>query len=158
MTDLATLLEYSIVTGKLYWLPGTKRAGKEAGSFNKATGYIHLYVQGKQLYAHRVAWRLVTGYWPDFIDHESGVKTANAWHNIRDVTKRVNHTNMRRFANNPSGTTGVYWRDDFQKWIAAITVNRQQEHLGSFSDYASAVVARREAEARHGFHINHGRH
>ena len=36
-------------------------------------------------------------------------------------------------------------------WYAYITVNYKTKHLGSFSQYADAVNARKEAEKKYGF-------
>lgn len=48
-----------------------------------------------------------------------------------------------------------YARGD--RWIAEIKKNYRKIHLGMFSTEADAIAARKAAEARLGFHPNHGR-
>ena len=45
--------------------------------------------------AHRIAWVLMTGEQPNYIDHINGVKHDNRWHNLRSVTASENMQNKR---------------------------------------------------------------
>jgi hypothetical protein len=51
----------------------------------------------------------------------------------------------------------VCWNKKTGKWLATIkTAPRQHKYLGDFSRFEDAVRAREEAEARLGYHPNHG--
>ena len=50
----------------------------------------------KRFYAHRVAWLLHYGEWPDDeIDHINGVKDDNRISNLRNVDRKTNVENRR---------------------------------------------------------------
>lgn len=151
------LLSYDPLTGKLFWKAGHRFAFKEAGCLNKITGYIQIMSKGEQEYAHRLAWFITYGVWPEFIDHINGIKSDNRLINIRNVQKRVNHQNMKKFITNTSSVTGVYFYWQIGKWTAKIVVARKQINLGCFESFDEAVNARKQAEIDYGFHENHGR-
>lgn len=163
------IISYNPVLGTLTWLPrpaslfkseqfqkswNRKNAGQPAVSlaFN---GYHVVSVKGHQAGAHRVAWFLHYGEWPrGQIDHINHVRTDNRIENLRQVTSGSNHRNRSRSDKNTSGFTGVSWAPHAGKWRAQIGRNRQ--HLGYFDCVNDAARARREAEARLGYHPNHG--
>jgi hypothetical protein len=107
--------------------------------------------------AHRVVWALVHGAWPqkqiDHIDHD---RTNNRVENLRIVGHQENHRNTTLRKNNASGFMGVSWYKAGEKWTAYIMIDRVKKHLGCFDALEDAVAARRAAEARFGFHENHG--
>jgi len=130
-------------------------AGDVVGCKKKA-GYLHVGVLGKTRRLHRVVWKWVTGDWPsDMIDHKDGVRDNNVWSNLRDVTTQDNNRNAFRKSNNTSGVTGVHRCK--ARWRAQIRLNRKTVHLGYFDDKDEARAVRKAAEAKHGFHPNHGR-
>lgn len=120
-------------------------AGKEAGLI-KSNGYRYVRAFGKDYQAHRVAWLLVRGEWPEQIDHRNRIRCDNRWPNLRDVTGLENHQNMSPYANNKSGTPGVHWCKTHRKWVAKITRLKRRRTLGHFIDIADAVRARLSAE------------
>lgn len=48
----------------------------------------------------------------------------------------------RKFDNNTSGYTGVYWDKNAEKWKASINVNKEFIYLGIFSNIQDALQAR----------------
>lgn len=134
----------------------TRFANKVAGSVLKRN-YIQIYVLDEQHRAHRLAWLYMTGEWPSNIDHENGNGLDNSWKNLRNVSHFINMQNVKRRKDNSSGLTGVYWSSPHKKWRARIDANRITVHLGIFNDWFDAVCARKSAENKYGFHINHGR-
>lgn len=65
-------------------------AGRPVGYVDSA-GYISIYYKGLNLKAHRIAWVVYYGGWPnDVIDHINGVKSDNRIENLRDVTQSEN--------------------------------------------------------------------
>lgn len=148
---------YDALSGKIFKLH--KAGGEhEVGTLNVSTGYLEMIVGGKKYQAHRVAWLLHYGKWPDgFIDHANGIRTDNRIVNISDVSRRQNQMNTKMNSKNTSGVVGVVWRGKPQRWEASITVKGKKIHIGNFADIADASAARKAAEREHGFHPNHGR-
>jgi len=157
---------YDPETGDITWTDNVRKRGwvepgKKAG--NKcAIGYliIQMTVDGfrHQMYAHRVAWLLTYGKWPnDQIDHINGDREDNRLENLRDVTLQENRKNMKKHKDNTSGHMGVVWDESRKKWQARIRVNGKDRYLGRFKDKDRAIEARKDAEIKYGFHKNHGR-
>lgn len=151
-------LAYDSVTGSLTWRRSRGRrciAGTEAGCIrpHRRTLYKTIRICGELLYAHRIAWALYYGVWPDDeIDHEDGNGLNNAIDNLRDATTAINSRNCRMYNNNKSGATGVSWVISRKKWIAQIA----KVHLGYFATIEEASTAYETAKALHGFHSTHG--
>lgn len=170
-TDLPSIdylrqrLRYEPETGKLYWRddPAMDRrwrgryANTEAFTANNGNGYRMGRVDCRGLLAHRVAWAIVNGAWPEGqIDHLDHDRTNNRMENLRVVAHQENHRNTTRRKNNTSGAMGVSWYKAGAKWTAYIMVDGCKEHLGYFDEFDDAIAARKAAEARYGFHANHG--
>lgn len=157
-------LRYEPATGKLYWrehpnMPthwNTRYGGTEALTAN-LRGYRQGTFDYNRYLAHRVAWALHYGYWPDdTLDHVNHDRADNRIENLRQVSQSDNMKNMKRHSNNTSGATGVCWYARYRKWIANIKVGGRSIHLGYFADMQDAIAARKAAETRYGFHVNHG--
>ena len=107
--------------------------------------------------AHRAAWAIQTGEWPEFeIDHIDHNGRNNKWENLREVTHAENAKNIKLPNHNTSGRIGVSWDSRGKQWESYITVNRKRKFLGYFSDFGDATDARLAAEIENGFHKNHG--
>ena len=150
------LFRYEPETGYLYnrvtrWLAKT---GCRAGSFNKHAGYIEVSVNGKSYWAHRVIWLMTHGEWPNQIDHINHKRHDNRLINLRAATAKTNRCNQSLRGNNTSGVCGVGKADG--KWTAYITINGVPRYLGRHTDKFEAICIRKSAEAKHGFHRNHG--
>lgn len=175
---LHELLRYDPTTGKLFWRKrpakffkngrntaqhrcnvwNSRRAGKEALFSLNRTGYLQGSILNRKYFAHRVVWAMETGEWPvDQIDHINGDPSDNRIANLRDVSASENGRNKRIAATNTSGVIGVNWNVINKKWRAQINVKGRQIHLGVFHRFDAAVDARKAAEARFGYHKNHGR-
>lgn len=90
------------------------------------------------------------------IDHINHIRTDNRIENLRLVSRLTNMKNKSMYANNSSGVTGVRWDSRFGEWISRITTNGKIIYLGSFDNINDAITARNVAEAKIGFHDNHG--
>jgi len=170
--DLPEMLSYDEETGVLTWkhLPprmfradqyyrawNTQFSGKEAFTTVHSAGYRHSQIRGKNYLAHRVAWALKTGKWPDGeIDHVNGDRADNRWANLREVSHGENSKNTGISRQNKSGVVGVFWNEANKKWRAYIHADGVTERLGEFVRKADAIKARKAAERRLGFHPNHG--
>ena len=152
------LLSYCPETGLLHWKVSRGRcsAGAEAG-YDSGRGYIGVRVMGRCMYAHRVAFLLMSGTNPEFVDHINGIRSDNRWKNLREVSRSQNGMNMAMPVTNTSGCMGVFWNEGKRMWTARIKKNQVTRHLGHFASFDDAVKARKQAELAEGFHANHGR-
>ena len=146
-------LSYDRKTGRLRWLvkPRPQTAiGAIAGAINRG-GYVQIRVYGRMCYAHRLAWLLTHGKWPDgVIDHVNGNKADNRIENLRDIPMELSPHNVKqaRKDNVSSGLLGVSVYGKAGKFRAAISVNSKRLHLGVFNDprlaHEAYVNAKRE--------------
>lgn len=170
---LRKLLDYDPETGSFTWKTrpasmfkrprdektwNTKYSGKPACITAHNGGYLQCGLSGKSYLAHRIAWAIFFGTWPDGeIDHINGNRTDNRIKNLRAVSSSENSKNSSVPRTNTSGVVGVYWNTRDARWLAQIKVSRKQIYLGQFRDFDDAVKARKEAEKKYGFHPNHGK-
>lgn len=170
---LRQLIRYEPETGRLFWLPrpremfgsdrswkiwNTRFSGKEALAVGKGNGYCYGAILSRNYLAHRVAWALATGAWPEEqIDHINGDRSDNRLENIRAVSNAENGKNTSIRVDNTSGVVGVSWSDRRSKWVAYINADSRRLPLGRFDSFEDAVAARKAAEVRYSFHPNHGR-
>jgi hypothetical protein len=156
---LKELFDYNLETGiftRLIYKHYNAKAGDIAGSLD-SRGYLCINVDGFQYKAHNLAWLYVTNEWPEYIDHENHLKHDNRFYNLKSVTMQENQRNQLRNKDNTSGVNGVYWAKDINRWRARITVNQKTINLGCFTDIKEAAKARKEAEIKYNFHVNHGK-
>lgn len=130
-TELQKRLSYDPLSGELYWKT-TKR--KTQAGFVTERGYRRICINGKLYPAHLVAWVIYYGSYPkNEIDHIDGNRNNNAISNLRDVTRGVNHQNLKRaMSHSKTGLLGVEVSGN--RFIARIRVNGQRKYLGSFKD------------------------
>jgi hypothetical protein len=175
---LRKLVRYEPSTGMLFWLKrsphdftdgkhpkenicaawNARFAGREAFSVDDGNGYKHGKIGGKHLKAHRVAWVVHYGKWPeDQIDHINGNRSDNRIENLREVSNSGNQRNKSARSDNKSGYCGVYWCKTYGKWVASARLNGRQKYIGSFRDLQDAATARAEFNKKNGFTERHGR-
>lgn len=155
---LLQVLRYVPEDGRFYWLKkgkGIKTAkNSQAGSFD-AHGYGQVHIDGQIIKEHRLVWFYVHGEWPSGqIDHINHDRRDNRIENLRLVDNVENHRNRPMQKNNTSGHVGV--RLYRGAYVAYINVCGKQIHLGRFKTIDGAIHARNVANAKHGFHCNHG--
>lgn len=86
---------------------GKKRPGDIAGS-RKADGRIEINFSGRFVRAHRLAWALHYGEWPDaWIDHINCNVSDNRITNLRAATPGQNNRNRSMRSDNKTGFKGV---------------------------------------------------
>ena len=174
---LRKLLRYESETGKLFWRErdvslfsggthsdkcvcdgwNTRHAGNEAFLTDDGKGYMQGSINDRMYFAHRIIWAVVHGEWPsEQIDHINGIRDDNRIVNLRCVSNAENGKNQKIPSNNTSGHVGVVWSKIRRKWDARIKVDGVAMHIGTFTDKADAINARKRAEVEHGFHPNHG--
>lgn len=152
--------EYCPATGWFLWRADRKRGIKRASRAGAkgSNGYIYLSLKNTAYLAHRVAWLMSYGNWPDYeIDHIDGNPANNKLANLKAATRVENCRNMALRRDNKSGVMGVWWEERRRKWTAYIRVNGRSIHLGRYAEWWDAVCAKKAAEHKHNFHPNHGR-
>jgi hypothetical protein len=123
---------------------GKRPAGSPIGGINQ-NGYAYVALSGKPYSAHRLAWFMSYGEWPDGdIDHVNRNRSDNRLCNLRVVSRSENKLNQNRQRNNKHGYPGVTL--DRGRWAAKITVKYEVIHLGTYDTYLEAKAARRGAE------------
>lgn len=130
-------------------------AGKQAFTAKNTGGYFHTKINDRVYLAHRVAWVIQFGEWPNIIDHINGRVDDNRICNLRNVSKSANGRNRRISSNNASGFSGVSFRSDQGKWHAAGGDGKKRRHLGLYDTKSEAVKARAEFEISHGYTTRH---
>lgn len=137
-------LRYDAETGVLSWLrPPVNRwakAGDQAG-FMKEAGYRRIGLGGVTMYAHRVAWLLGTGAWPEVgkeIDHINGNRDDNRLSNLRLDSGYLNKKS-HRVPPGVSGYRGVSPKK--RRWEAKIHIDGRLQYLGRYDDPVEAATA-----------------
>lgn len=74
------------------------------------------------------------------VDHKNGNGLYNCRHNLRICTSAENLRN-RKTSHGRGRYKGVNWHKATGKWVAKITVNYIQKHLGVFTDEDEAAIA-----------------
>jgi hypothetical protein len=162
---LRQLLRYDPDTGKLYWRKRLNPENNNAkNTWNKrwannlaldyidpTNGYRIGKLMGRKVYAHRIIWAMHSNKYPREVDHINGDRADNRITNLRACTRSENCKNLRIPIDNTSGYIGVGRKG--KGWRARIF----DIHLGTFESLEDAIAARKEAEAKYGFHPNHGR-
>ena len=146
------LFIYCEETGSLKW----RKTGKNAGYISKNDGYVTVMYMGKNYKAHRIAWLIKHGYWPNQVDHIDHVRHNNKISNLRNVCQTENSRNMSLRNSNTSGHVGVCWHKAAKKWMAYIHISGKFKSLGLFLQIEDAINARISASKNYGFHKNHG--
>lgn len=153
---LQAVFDYNEVTGELrHKLDTVKGVTGELATYRHSQGYLSLVIGGKEYLAHRVIWMMKKGVMPYQVDHIDHERTNNSWTNLREVTNRENQLNMGTRSNNTSGVVGVRILPS-GRFCAFIMVHRKQISLGTYDVLDEAICARKAAEKRYGFHVNHG--
>ncbi len=126
---LKSLIEYDTETGIMKWK--VKRQpnispGDICGCIKKRPSGDRWVIKldGKPYFRSRLAWLYVHGYMPlNFIDHKNRNSLDDRIENLREATISQNNTNKKKYKNNSSGTKGVHYKSNRDRWIARIGIN-----------------------------------
>ena len=150
--DIAKALSYDPQTGLVTWVVRPNRripAGSVAG-YVDSWGYVSIKVCGKLRKAHRIAFLIMEGRFPqDQVDHINGNRADNRWTNLRKATRSQNMQNIAGpTSRNTSGFLGVTRGLRGKGWIAQIVIKKRRYHLGTFECPEEAHRAYVEAKKR----------
>lgn len=161
--DMRERIAYDPETGTLVWRHNRNRspqwngryAGKPAiNTLDSSNGYLVGSLSEGKVFAHRVAWLIHYGEWPEEVDHINGVRTDNRITNLRNVSKALNARNLSLSSRNKSGFKGVSWNRQVGCWQAHIRLNGKTRYLGLFRDVNDAAKAYRDAAPKyHGDYV-----
>ncbi|HAK35511.1 MAG TPA: HNH endonuclease [Pantoea sp.] len=114
------------------WFKGSKRSN----------GYRAVVVAGKSMLAHRVAYAIFFGIYPDgLIDHINGDRSDNRIGNLRVVDHAENMKNRKVELKEKKKFKGCYFDRHKKKWRAAARINSKIYRIGDFDDQTSAHEA-----------------
>jgi hypothetical protein len=126
--------EYDALVGKVI-----RRRGCHLG-WNNGQGYLMHSFNGHNVVAHRLAWLIHYGNFPDCnLDHINGDPSDNRIANLRLANYQQNNANRRGWGKSLSGVKGVSMKNG--RWFAQIMVNRKNMHLGYFDTIEAAASA-----------------
>lgn len=145
---LHELLDYNPYSGCFRWKEarGRIRKGAIAGTANGP--YTSIKIDGVLLLAHRIAWAMTYGEWPDCVDHINGIGFLNRITNLRACSHSENLRNQGINRRNTSGFKGVHWSSTDKRWRAQIKVNGCLKYLGQFETKEEAHAAYCEGAKR----------
>jgi hypothetical protein len=141
--EISQYLDYSPETGNFIWKVKTKTSnvGDVAGNTNWR-GYTSIWINGNQYYAHRLAWALHYGSWPNCdVDHINENKSDNRICNLRQANRSQNMFNRGRNKNNTSGFKGVIFCKDTGRWRAQMSIYGKSVNIGRFDTKEDAANA-----------------
>jgi len=158
---LCKLFEYDPTTGSFLRIGLLHNKSKEIIPCRReitanTKGHLQVGIGKKVYYVHRVIWLMMTGNFPNEIDHINGIRSDNRWENLREVTHQENAKNTGIGRNNTSGFLGVSFNKATGKFSAYLKSDLGRVHLGSFSDPHDANNAVMMARKEEGYHQNHG--
>ena len=138
--QLRSLIAYDPATGLLTRLVacGGYEVGDIAGSTRPGNGYVYVQVAGVTYLAHRLAWAIHYGVWPEHdIDHRNRVRSQNWIDNLKPADQAINTANSGK--TNKSGFRGVMFAPRYSRYRARITIHGRQIHLGYYTTAVDAA-------------------
>ena len=135
------LIDYNPRSGLFHWVKwsGNSRVGEECGFIRDGYRYLHLY--SKQRLAHRVAWLMTFGEWPEtYVDHVNRRRDDNRISNLRLATPLESSRNTSSRNGSSSRFLGVT-RNNYG-WQAGIRLpGRRSLYLGTWQTEEEASAA-----------------
>lgn len=168
--QLRELLRYEPETGKLFWKPrdqhsfspgntsqearcsawNKRYANKEAFATKNKFGYFVSAIFDKKCMAHRVAWAIHYGEFPEEeIDHINRDRGDNRISNLRKASRSENCWNMNKKKNSGIALKGAYFEEKSGRWMSKICVYGHQKHIGRFDSQEEAHAAYCEAAKKY---------
>lgn len=144
-----SILRYDRESGEFVWIKGrgSAKTGSVAGSPD-TDGYTSIGICGARYLAHRLAWLVEYGVWPEeSIDHIDCVKTNNSIRNLRLADQSQNRCNVKLQRVNSTGFKGVHFNKNAKKFRSIIKARGATRFLGYFDTAEQAHDAYKAAAA-----------
>lgn len=149
---LKEVLDYHCEWGIFIQKKQTSRRVKVGSvvGYKRPSGYVAIMIDGKNYYAHRLAWLYMTGKWPDDqVDHIDGNRSNNRISNIRECNRHQNAQNCKTRSDNKLGIKGVSFSKKDNIFVTQIQSNGKVYQVGSFKTAEEAQKAYAEAALKY---------
>lgn len=83
------------------------------------------------------------------VDHIKHKTFDNRKSELRVIKRSHNCMNHKIRYDNKTGVSGIYYDENYNKYLVTIGVNNQSIYLGCFNDFDKAVKVRKEAEEKY---------
>ena len=146
--------DYILINGKIKI---DKDDYEKINDFNRyvyinSGSYALMTFKNEDYFIHRLIMGLPTRYDPNtkiIADHINGDRLDNRKQNLRIIEKDYNPINCKKYKNNTSGTKGVSYMKNLDKWQANINYKGKSIYLGVYKDIDAAIKVRKEAEKKY---------
>jgi hypothetical protein len=124
------------------------KTGRIMKGTDNGRGYLRVYLTNNKTKQNKSIHQLVAAAFllnPEnkhCVDHIDNDKQNNNIINLRFATHSQNNQNKSISIKNKSGTKGVFWNKNKNKWTAQITINGKSINLGSFLNKEDAINIR----------------
>lgn len=131
---LRELFSYDPETGIL-----TRRStGKPCGS-QHGNGYLRVNIKGTMLYAHRIAYVIYHGRFPESVDHKDHDRANNRINNLVGCTVAQNNKRKLKRPACSSRFIGVSFCTFTGRWRAQLVVDGKRRNIGRFDTEEEAA-------------------
>ena len=144
------VFRYNPETGRISKFLKCGSASARCPDNQTRNGYRYVEFKKQRIAAHRLAWLLYYGEWPDgILDHINRDKSDNRIANLRVATASENTHNVGLRKDNSSGYSGVNWHKRTNTWQVRIRIAGAHVFIGHFKNLKDAVEARIAHEKLH---------
>ena len=161
-TEVHRLFEYR--DGDLYWKPRLLSRGRPSVldgrkiGYPNGNGYIIMRYNKRKYYLHQLIFLMHHGYIPSNIDHIDGIGSNNRIENLREASVSQNMYNTKLRTDNTSGTKGVHFNKQHQKWQAKLYLSKKPISRFFYTKEDAVKFMKLWREMAHGQFANHGHH
>ncbi len=147
---IQSILDYDASDGTFKWKYrqdaskawNTRWPGKNAG-FARKDGYVLIRINNKRYLAHRLAWFLHHGTWPNlFLDHINKNPNDNRIENLRECTTAENGWNRNAQSNASTGFKNVNVDRNRNKYQVKVSAYGKTHWVGYFNTIEESIEAR----------------